>query len=116
MRNIHFTYIIISCSFYYFGHLEKAAYKYIVKEFMTIAENSDELMKLDLEALKLIIGDNQLNVKREEFVWDVLMKWVDSDPENRTAQLVFLMPKVRFGLMDSNFFIENVSIIHAFKK
>lgn len=107
---------VISCSYYYFGQLEKAAYKYIVKEFMTITENSDELMKLELEELKLIIGDNQLNVKSEEFVWDVLLKWIDSDPENRIAQVVFLMPKVRFGLMDPNYFIENVSITHVFKK
>lgn len=107
---------IISCSYYYFGQLVEAAYKYIVREFMTIAENSDELMKLKLEELKLVIGDNQLNVKREEFVWDVLLKWVDNDPENRTTQLVQLMPKVRFGLMDSKYFIDNVSITHVFIK
>lgn len=83
---------------------------------MIISEHSDELMKLKLEELKLIIGDNQLNVKREESVWDILLKWVDSDPENRVAQLVFLMPNVRFGLMDSKYFIDNVSITHAFNK
>jgi len=103
-----------SGSYYYFGELTNAAYKYIIKEFMTIAEQGDELMKLRQEEFKQIIKDNQLNVKREEFVWDVLLKWVDKDPENRKNDLLFLLPKVRFGLMDSKYFIENVKIIICF--
>lgn len=90
--------------------MTNAAYKYIVKEFMTIAEQGDELMKLRKEEFRLIIEENQLNVKREEYVWDVLLKWVDKDPENRKNDLLFLLPKVRFGLMDSKYFIENVII------
>lgn len=77
---------------------------------MTIAEQGDELMKLRKEEFRLIIEENQLNVKREECVWDVLLKWVDKDPENRKNDLLFLLPKVRFGLMDSKYFIENVII------
>lgn len=79
---------------------------------MTIAEQGDELMKLRKEEFKVIIEDNQLNVKREECVWDVLLKWVDKDPENRKNDLLFLLPKVRFGLMDSKYFIENVIITY----
>lgn len=78
---------------------------------MTIAEQGDELMKLRQEEFKLIIENNQLNVKREEFVWDVVLKWVDRDPERRKNDLLFLLPKIRFGLMDSKYFIENVMII-----
>lgn len=78
---------------------------------MTIAEQGKELMKLTKEEFKKIIEDNQLNLKREECVWDVLLKWVDEDPENRKDDLVYLLPKVRFGLMDSKYFIENVIIL-----
>lgn len=99
------------CSYYYFDPLNKAAYRYIIKEFMTIAEQGNELMKLTKEEFKKIIEDNQLNLKREECVWDVLLKWVDEDPENRKDDLVYLVPKVRFGLMDSKYFIENVIIL-----
>lgn len=98
-------------SYYYFEALMNVAYKYIIKEFMTIAEQGDELMKLRQEEFKQIIKDNQLNVKREECVWDVLLKWVDEDPENRKNDLLFLLPKVRFGLMDSKYFIDNVMIV-----
>lgn len=75
---------------------------------MTIAEQGDELMKLKKEEFRRIIEDNQLNVKREESVWDVLLRWVDRDPHNRKKDLVYLLPRVRFGLMDSKYFIENV--------
>jgi len=102
---------VLSGSYYYFGALTNAAYKYIIKEFMNIAEQGDELMKLRQEEFKQIIKDNQLNVKREEYVWDVLLKWVDKDPENRKNDLLFLLPKVRFGLMDSKYFIDNVIIL-----
>lgn len=77
---------------------------------MTIAEQSNELMKLTRDEFRKIIDDNQLNVKREESVWDVLVKWVDVDSEKRRDDLAFLLAKVRFGLMDSKFFIENVTI------
>ncbi|VVC41496.1 BTB/POZ domain,SKP1/BTB/POZ domain,BTB/Kelch-associated [Cinara cedri] len=97
---------------YYFGPLGDAAFRYIVKEFMTVAEQGDELMNLTQGEFKRIIEDSQLNVKREEFVWDVLLQWVDMDPENRKNDLVHLLPMVRFGLMDSKYFIDNV--IYAF--
>lgn len=75
---------------------------------MTIAKQGEELMKLKKEEFRLIIENSQLNVKREECVWDVLLKWVDQDPPNRKKDLVYLLPRVRFGLMDSKYFIENV--------
>lgn len=86
------------------------AYKYIIKEFASIAEFCDELTKLTRDELKSIIDDNQLNVKQEEYVWDILVKWVDQDPEERKDDLVVLLPSVRFGLMDSKYFIDNVTI------
>lgn len=104
-------YQCIVYSYYYFGLLMKEAYKYIVKEFTIIAEQGDELTKLTQNELRKIIEDNQLNVKREESVWDVLIRWVDVNPKTRKNDLVFLLPKVRFGLMDSKYFIENVIII-----
>lgn len=91
--------------------MTQAAFKFIVREFTTIAEQGDELKKLKQEEFKKIIEDSRLNVKREETVWDILLKWVDGDPENRKHDLMFLFPKVRFGLMDSKYFIDNV-IIH----
>lgn len=76
-----------------------------------VEQCEEELMKLTKEEFKTIIEDNQLNVKREEYLWDVLLKWVDKDSKNRKNDLVYLLPKLRFGLMDSTYFIENVIAI-----
>lgn len=104
-------------SYYYFIPLREETYRYIVKNFMTVTEQGDEqLMGLTPEELKRIIEDNQLNVKQEECVWDILLKWVDRDPVRRKNDLVYLLPKVRFGLMDSKYFIENVIITIKFHR
>ncbi|VVC46024.1 BTB/Kelch-associated,BTB-kelch protein,BTB/POZ domain,Kelch-type beta propeller,Kelch repeat type [Cinara cedri] len=93
---------------FYFGPLSDAAYKYIVKKFEAVAEEGNELMKLTRAEFKRLIEDNQLNVNREEYVWDVLVKWVDEDPKNRKNELVYLLPFVRFGLMAFRYFVEKV--------
>lgn len=77
---------------------------------MVIAEESDELMKLKKEELKKIIENNQLNIRREELIWDVILKWIDYHPRRQKSDLLYLMPAVRFGLMDPKYFIDNVSI------
>lgn len=97
---------------FYFESLSDAAYKYIAKEFMAVAERGNELMKLTQTEFKRIIGDSQLNVKREEDVWDVLLEWVNKEPKNRQNELVHLLPLVRFGLMDSKYFNDNVILLY----
>lgn len=111
---VAFFYTVHDYSYFYFTPLKEAAYKYIVKEFTTIAEQSNELMQLRPEEFREIIEDNQLNVKQEEQVWDIILKWVDIDPENRKNDIVTLVSKVRFGLMDSKYFIENVYIYNNY--
>lgn len=96
--------------YYYFCPLIEAAYNYIVKHFMIISEQGNELMKLRREELKKIIENDKLNVKCEELVWDVIVKWVDYHPVRQKSDLLFLLPKVRFGLMDFKYFIDNVSL------
>lgn len=93
-----------------FGELAEAAYNYIVKYFMVIAQEDDnELMKLSKEDFRRILKNDQLNVKREEFVWEVILKWVNHFPVRQKSDLVYLLPSVRFGLMESKYFIDNVS-------
>ncbi|XP_050439090.1 kelch-like protein 10 [Adelges cooleyi] len=94
--------------YFYFGSLKEVAYRYIIREFMNIAEQSDQLLILTHEEFGKIIEDSELNVKYEERVWDNVVKWVDKDPENRKDNIVHLLSKVRFGLMDSQYFLENV--------
>lgn len=97
-------------SCYNFGELRDEAYGYIVKNFVTLAENCDGLLDLGHEQLGTIIGHEQLNARYEEAVWEFVVKWIDRDPENREDRLVSLLPNIRFGLMDFDYFSYCVTI------
>ncbi|KAI4460549.1 kelch protein [Holotrichia oblita] len=88
--------------------LADAAWKYIMRFFVAIAGHSDELLTLSLNDLQEIINDDELNVKSEETVWEVILKWINNDPEERKKHIVSLMKCIRMGLLDTQFFLEHV--------
>jgi kelch-like protein 10 len=65
-------------------------------------------LELPLEELKAIIGADELNVKSEKVVWDGVLRWINHDKENRKGNIVELIKKVRLGLLDPKFVLENV--------
>ncbi|GJQ87318.1 hypothetical protein Trydic_g17366 [Trypoxylus dichotomus] len=88
--------------------LADAAWRYIMRYFVGIASQSDELLTLPLNNLQEIINDDELNVKSEETVWEVILKWINHDPEDRKKHIVSLMKCIRMGLLDTQFFLEHV--------
>lgn len=58
-----------------------------------------------------MLAADELNVKSEEAVWECALRWVNHDPENRKHHIVTLMKSIRLGLLDTQFFLENVSTI-----
>jgi len=77
---------------------------------VTIAESCDGLVDLGHGELRQIIGHERLNAKYEEDVWETVVKWIDRDPENRQDGLASLLPEIRFGLMDFDYFTYCVSV------
>nr|XP_022918418.1 kelch-like protein 10 isoform X2 [Onthophagus taurus] len=88
--------------------LAESAWKYIMRFFVQIASQSNELLGLSLNDLQEIINDDELNVKSEETVWEVILKWINHDPEDRKKHIVSLMKCIRLGLLDTQFFLEHV--------
>lgn len=88
--------------------LADQAWKYIMRNFVPISTQSDELLTLSLEDLKEIINDDELNVKSEEVVWEAILRWINHDPEDRKKHIVVLMKCIRLGLLDTQFFLERV--------
>jgi kelch-like protein 10 len=91
--------------------LESDARLFVIHHFMQVSQQIEELMELLVEELQAILGSDELNVKHEEVVWDCILRWIDHDPENRKGHIVDLMKTVRLGLLDAQFFHENVSIL-----
>ncbi|XP_021203924.1 kelch-like protein 10 isoform X7 [Bombyx mori] len=88
--------------------LEADARRYLLRYFVTVATQSDEFLHLPLDELNSIILEDELNVKSEEAVWESVLRWVNYDPDGRWQHTVKLMGSIRLGLLDTQFFLENV--------
>jgi kelch-like protein 10 len=75
-----------------------------------VSQCSEELLKLPIKDLAEILSDDQLNVINEEDVWHCVLRWIGHDTENRKVHVLELMKTVRLGLLDKNFFLEEVSM------
>ncbi|XP_060529923.1 kelch-like protein 10 isoform X2 [Cylas formicarius] len=90
------------------GKLQKNTWKYILRNFTQIASQSLEILNLNLVQLQEIINSDDLNVKSEETVWEVILKWIEYEPDQRREHIVQLMKCIRLGLLDTQFFLERV--------
>ncbi|XP_012271071.1 kelch-like protein 10 [Orussus abietinus] len=88
--------------------LESDAYRYVMRHFVQVAQKSEEVLQLPIDELKALVGADELNVKSEEVVWELVLRWVNHDPEDRKRHIVELMKNIRLGLLDTQFFLENV--------
>ncbi|CAK9832872.1 Kelch-like protein 10 [Anthophora retusa] len=88
--------------------LENSAYRYVMRHFVQVAQRSEEILDLPVEELTTLIGADELNVKSEDTVWELVLKWIDYDPRTRKEYIVDLMKNIRLGLLDTQFFLENV--------
>ena len=44
-----------------------------------------------------LLGDDELNTKNEEYVFELIVKWVSKDEDNRISHIADLMNTVRSG-------------------
>ncbi|XP_066908319.1 kelch-like protein 10 [Halyomorpha halys] len=88
--------------------LEKEAFTYVMRNFVKVSQQSLEILELDVEEIRDIIGSDELNVKSEELVWEFVLRWINYDAEKRKKHIVVLMGQIRLGLMDTQFFLEHV--------
>nr|CAD7400503.1 unnamed protein product [Timema poppensis] len=88
--------------------LETDATMYVMRHFVTVAQKSNELLELPLGEMCKVIGANELNVKSEDTVWESVLRWINHDPDNRKMHIVDLMKNIRLGLLETQYFLENV--------
>lgn len=79
-----------------------------MRNFADVTRDSDELLELNLIEILSIFGDDELNVKNEEVVWEAAIRWIDHNPENRNIYIVNLLRQIRTGLMETQYFMEHV--------
>jgi kelch-like protein 10 len=99
------------CSrFYFCWQLESDARCYLLRQFVNVWQQSEELLELPVEELQAIVGADGLNVKNEKMVWECVLRWIAHDTDNRKGHTVDLLKNIRLGLLDRDFLTEEVSI------
>ncbi|XP_011500068.1 PREDICTED: kelch-like protein 10 [Ceratosolen solmsi marchali] len=93
---------------YFCRNLEIDARRYILRNFVQVSQRSNEILILPIAELTVLIGEDEVNVKNEETVWELVLRWVNHEAEGRKGHIVELMRNIRLGLLDTQFFLENV--------
>ncbi|ROL48890.1 Kelch-like protein 10 [Anabarilius grahami] len=92
-----------SCS-----NLHHKAKIFTLQHFEEVQQVSEEFLELSLEHLDEMISWDELNVRKEEVVFEAIIRWINHAPENRREHIAVLLPKVRMGLMSPDFFMNNL--------
>ena len=100
---IHYFAQIHSCD-----ELRNKAKEHIEKNFTEVSQG-EEFVSLTKDKVSEILSSNELNVEKEEVVFEALLKWVQHDQESRSEYIGDLLPLVRFGLLNSKFVQETVA-------
>jgi kelch-like protein 10 len=93
---------------YSFPSLERDARWFVMRNFVEVSEQSDELLQLSAEELRDIIAADDLNVRKEEVVFGCIIRWLNYDIHNRRANMLELFKKLRLGLCDKYFVQEDI--------
>ncbi|KAK2141152.1 hypothetical protein LSH36_1153g00045 [Paralvinella palmiformis] len=86
--------------------LKNKAEEHIEKNF-TLVHRGEEFLQLGHEKVATFLGSSELNVEKEDIVFEALMKWVSYD-RSRVEHLAELLPLVRFPLLSSRYIQEKV--------
>ncbi|XP_018329574.1 kelch-like protein 10 [Agrilus planipennis] len=100
--------ILLFARAYFCQELADYAWKYIMRHFVDISKQNDDILNLSLQDFREIINSDDLNVRSEETVWEAILRWINHDPDTRRKHIVVLMKCIRLGLLDTQFFLEHV--------
>ncbi|XP_067126068.1 kelch-like protein 10 [Centruroides vittatus] len=93
--------------FHHCKEMESKAFKFILTNFTKVARE-EQYLTLSVDEVIKIVSHEELNVKGEDFVWEMVLRWIEHDQNGRSMYTSRLIPHVRLGLMDPDYFIENV--------
>merc|ERR1712008_32175 len=88
--------------------LVAACHKFVKKFFAKVAE-TEEFLALTLDEVSTLVGEDELFVISEAFVFNAVLSWVKVDRDNRSEHLPFLLAKVRLPLLTPQFLSDTVA-------
>uniref|UniRef100_A0A3Q2DPB5 Kelch like family member 10 n=2 Tax=Cyprinodon variegatus TaxID=28743 RepID=A0A3Q2DPB5_CYPVA len=94
---------------FYHPELRDNAFSYVLRHFEEVVSTCGDFLLLSAQSLADIIGSDLLIVKREEIVYEAILKWMNYAPEERKEYSSLLFPKVRLAWMSPKYLRENVN-------
>ena len=96
-------------------HLIRITHNYILENFCEIATQSNEILGLTMEQLKEILDSDDLNVKNEETVFELVVRWVKHNEGERMQCVQHLLKCIRLGLLSTSYFVDHVKVFQFYK-
>lgn len=87
--------------------LQEAADSYAQRHYLEVLEVG-EFLELSAQELAGLLESEDLNVDREEQVFESVMKWVKHDVENRRSKLASVLKHVRLPLLERSYLVSHV--------
>ncbi|CAF0881192.1 unnamed protein product [Didymodactylos carnosus] len=88
--------------------LQQVTYDYLMYNFIDITDINKQFINLDVNELIKFISTDDLNARNEENVFNVVIKWIDHDVEQRKQYISQLICQLRLGLIPLQVFINKV--------
>ncbi|XP_040190742.1 kelch-like protein 10 [Rana temporaria] len=88
--------------------LHEKTHAYILCHFHEITTTSEEFLELSLTEFEDLIEKDDLMVKREQVVFEAIIKWIEYHPTQRRQHITTLLPKVRMALINTRYLMNNV--------
>uniref|UniRef100_A0A3B3VR90 Kelch like family member 10 n=1 Tax=Poecilia latipinna TaxID=48699 RepID=A0A3B3VR90_9TELE len=88
--------------------LKEVAYLYILQHFEEVVEVCADFQQLPVEELVELIRKDELNVRKETFVFEAILRWVKFAPEDRRGYMGTLFAHVRLLLIPINYLVETM--------
>ena len=98
---------------YFCQHLSELSHNFILENFCEIATQSNEILGLTLEQLVEILDSDDLNVKNEETVFELVIRWVKHNEVERLKSIHQLMRCIRLGLLSTSYFVDHVKVKYS---
>ena len=87
--------------------LENVSKRFIYQHFLEVIHTEEFFLLPEQDVVNLLKSD-QLQVEKEEDVYEAAMSWLKYDSRNRAHCCCSVLSKIRFALLDKQFLLDNV--------
>lgn len=95
-------------SFHDCSALKNTSRAFVVNHFSEVVDY-DDILSLSSDDLAELISEDNLNIRREETVFECVMKWVETNIDERMKQIGTLFKHIRFVLIDEEYITDKVT-------